>query len=64
MCNINRIIDILMKRDNISKNEAIELINETRVEIYKSIDYNECISPDEILMDNLGLEPDYLFDII
>ena len=58
------IVDILVNRDNISKREAIKLIKETRDEIYEAIYNNDYVTPDEILMDNLGLEPDYLFDII
>lgn len=58
------IVDILVNRDNISKREAIKLIEETRDEIYEAIYDNDYVTPDEILMDNLGLEPDYLFDII
>ena len=63
MNNIN-IVNILVNRDNISKREAIKLIKETRDEIYEAIYNNDYVTPDEILMDNLGLEPDYLFDII
>ena len=58
------IVDILVNRDNISKREAIKLIKETRDEIYEAIYNNDYVTPDEILMDNLGLELDYLFDII
>lgn len=63
MNNLN-IVNILVNRDNISKREAIKLIKETRDEIYEAIYNNDYVTPDEILMDNLGLEPDYLFDII
>ena len=58
------IVNVLVNRDNISKREAIKLIEETRDEIYEAIYNNDYVTPDEILMDNLGLEPDYLFDII
>lgn len=58
------IVNILVNRDNISKREAIKLIEETRDEIYEAIYNNDYVAPDEILMNNLGLEPDYLFDII
>lgn len=58
------VVDILVNRDNISKREAIKLIEETRDEIYEAIYDNDYVTPDEILMNNLGLEPDYLFDII
>ena len=57
---MEKIIRILMMRDNIAREEAVELIEETLEEIYRS-DISEA---DDILMNNLGLEPDYLFDLI
>lgn len=57
---MEKTIRILMMRDNIAREEAVELIEETLEEIYRS-DISEA---DDILMNNLGLEPDYLFDLI
>ena len=57
---MEKVIRILMMRDDITREEAVELIEETLEEIYRS-DINDA---DDILMDNLGLEPDYLFDLI
>ena len=57
--NMEKVIRILMMRDDITREEAVELIKETLEEIYRS-DINDA---DDILMDNLGLEPDYLFDL-
>ena len=47
---------ILMKRDGLSLEEANDLIDECREEL-------ECGNYDAI-EDLLGLEPDYIFDII
>lgn len=57
---MEKTIRILMMRDNIAREEAVEIIEETLEEIYRS-DISEA---DDILMNNLGLEPDYLFDLI
>ena len=58
--NMKNVIKILVERDGISIDEATELILETRNMILKADQYDA----DQIIMDNLGLEPDYIFDIL
>lgn len=53
---MNRVVKILMKRDGLTKEEALELIEECREEIEMGNDY--------ALEDVLGLEDDYLLDIL
>lgn len=56
---MNRVIEILMKRDGIEYEDARNLVKETKDEIISNpIDANE------IIKDYLGLEPDYLEDIL
>lgn len=56
---MNRVIDILMKRDGIEYEDARNLVKETKDEIISNpIDANE------IIKDYLGLDPDYLEDIL
>ncbi len=56
---MNRVIDILMKRDGIEYEDARNLVKETKDEIISNpIDANE------IIKDYIGLEPDYLEDIL
>lgn len=57
---MNRVIDILMKRDGISREEATKLVDDTREEILEADPFDV----DDILACNLGLEPDYIFDIL
>lgn len=59
---MNKIIEILMNRDGLSKTEAKELILETREMIYNC--GGSIIEAEEIMMDQLGLEMDYMFDIL
>lgn len=59
---MNRVVKILMRRDGISQEDAQQLVDETREEIL-SVDMG-ITEADDILMSNLGLEPDYLLDII
>lgn len=57
----NRIRDILCRRDGMTPEEAQELIDQTIEEIIESDgDYEEVI---EIMMNNLGLEMDYILDL-
>lgn len=55
------IIRILVERDGISEEEARILVKETRDEIIM-LD-NPC-NADEVIMDYLNLEPDYIFEIL
>lgn len=58
---MNRVVEILMKRDDLSQEHAERLVKETQDEIMML--YNP-LDADEVLMDYLGLEPDYLFDVL
>jgi len=54
-----------MDRDRISASEAHELVKETISDIEAAIDNNASTCDiEDILMSNLGLEPDYLFEIM
>lgn len=57
----NRVVQILIERDGASLEDAIEQVKMAQEEMMENIDTED---PEEILLDNLGLEPDYLFDII
>ena len=57
-----RIIKILMERDGLDEDEARELVDEVR-EMMTDCEYDptEC---ENIMYEELGLEPDYIFDLI
>lgn len=57
---MQNVINILMNRDGMTRDEARELVIETR-EMLLSADVWEA---DEIVADQLGLEPDYIMDIL
>ena len=54
---MEEVIRILMERDGISEEEARTLIKETRDEIMM---LDDPCKADEVFMEYLGLEPDYL----
>lgn len=53
------VVDILMDRDGMTCLEAKELIAETRAIIIE-----DPWSVDSIMADQLGLEPDYVMDVL
>ena len=53
---MNTVVEILMRRDGLSEEEALELIDECREAIADG-DF-------DAIGDYLGLEDDYIFDII
>ena len=61
---MNRVISILMKRDNMTLEEAKDLIADTREEIEDAVACGDYEYADDILADNLGLEPDYMLDVL
>lgn len=61
---MNRIIKILMERDGLTYDEAKEAYEDTKAELMDAIEGNSCLSPEEVLLGELGLEMDYIFDFI
>lgn len=59
---MNRVVRILMERDGLTEEEATAQLNEVR-EMMAECDYDtfEC---EEIIMSELGLELDYIMDIL
>lgn len=55
---IEPLIDILINRDGLSRSDAVELINELRARVSEGED------PEELLHDELGLEPDYIWELL
>jgi hypothetical protein len=48
----------LMQRDRISAREADKLIDEAKLRVLDGAD------PEQVLRDDFGLEPDFIFDIV
>lgn len=62
---MNKIVEILMKRDGLSKEEANDLFEETQKEIGYLVGsgspYDEI---EDTMSDMLGLEMDYIYDLL
>ena len=50
---------VLMRRDGVSSAEADEMIAEARERVLE-----EGCDPEEVLHDDFGLEPDYVYDLM
>ena len=61
---MNRVVSILMKRDGYTKEEAIEIVNDCREEMQEAIADGDYDLAEDILACDLGLEPDYIMDIL
>jgi DNA-binding GntR family transcriptional regulator len=61
---MNRVVNILMKRDEYDEEEATELVRECRAEMLDAIESGDYDLAEDILASDLGLEPDYIFDIL
>jgi len=51
------LIKVLMRRDGLSRDEAAEIVDELRADVENGAD------PEEVLY-SVGLEPDYVFDLL
>ena len=63
---MNKIVKILMKRDHMNEAEARELVGSVQEDITRGIAEGIYTYEDVacIIEDDLGLEPDYIFDIL
>lgn len=57
---MNPVVKILMTRDGMTEREATNLVRKTKEELMNS----QCCDGADIIMKNLGLEPDYIMDIL
>lgn len=58
----NKVVDILMKRDDLSRTEAQERFNEVR-EMIQECNFDP-FETEDILIEELGLEMDYIFEFL
>ena len=60
----NNLVELLMRRDHISREEATEMLFTCREDINRAVEEGNYSEVDDIIMLDLGLEPDYLYDIL
>lgn len=55
---------VLMRRDNLTSEEAQSLINEAREDLYDRLESGELVDDSDFCADWFGLEPDYILEVI
>ena len=69
-CNIkpikpkNKIIEILMKRDGMSLEDATIHYKAAKAEINDAIANGDCDLVEDLMAEEFGLEPDYILDLL
>lgn len=58
--NYHELALLLMRRDNITYEEARDIIRDTEDSIREALDIGDFYAIDDIILDDLGLEPDYV----
>lgn len=62
---MNRIVQILMERDELTQQEAQQMFDECRQHLMdEAVPSGDCELAEEILAEDLGLELDYLIDML
>ena len=61
---MNRVVEILMQRDGNTEQEAEKRIQETRTMMYEAIEVGNFDEAEQVIVDELGLELDYIEDIL
>lgn len=61
---MNRIIRILMNRDGMTESEAKSYYEEVREEFNDAVEKGDYELAEDIMASDLGLEPDYIFDMV
>ena len=61
---MNRVVEILMNRDGLTEKQAMRRVAETAEEIQNALAYEAFEAVEDIVADELGLEMDYIEDIL
>lgn len=61
---MNKVVKILMERDGITEQEAKNAVEQAKTEIYSAVEAGNYDEAEDIMMSLLGLEMDYIFDIL
>lgn len=64
MAGIDRIIKILMNRDDLSHEEATEVVKETKEMVESAIRSGDYTAAEDIFQEELGLEIDYMVSLL
>lgn len=60
----NEVVKVFMERDGMSELEAQGLFNEIMEDVQNMFDEGDFIGAEEVFMNDTGLEPDYLLNVL
>lgn len=55
------ILKVLMERDGYEREEAVAILKDVAADVRRAIEAGNFCEAEEIFMEELGLEPDYMF---
>ena len=61
---MEKVKDVLMRRDGISEDEADDLIRDFKEELDMVLSGKSDADPDDLIREYFGLEPDYLMEFL
>jgi len=61
---MTRLQKVLMEREGVTAREAQEMIDAARAELEERIAEGDLLRAEDVCLDVLGLEPDYLDDLL
>ena len=64
MTNLEKVVDVLVRRDKMERDEAMEYCREVALEMNHQLGLGNFQTTEDIFMSEFGLEPDYLNDFI
>lgn len=64
MAGLNKIIKILMNRDDMTKEEATEVVMDTKKMVESAIRSGDYTAAEDIFQEELGLEIDYIVNLL
>lgn len=56
--------EVLMRRDNLNEQEALDLIQEAREDLHDKLASEEYVDDTDFMADWFGLEPDYIMELL
>ena len=59
-----KVAQIISRRDDISLDEAIEEVEMCKADLLQHIEEGDLLDAEDCILDQLGLEPDYLDDLV
>ena len=61
---MDKLVDVLMRRDSLNRADAMKLIREARADLHKRLSEGEGVDDQDFMEEWFGLEPDYVIELL